>query len=124
MVGSEPYEEGAGLVLTVGEAAKSRVSDLAKGQGPERLCSWVCLMPASPPDPHCPAEEVGGGQHDLGHQSGRAGGTPGRGISGSSSFSTKTGMCPSPLTHRGLEGLLSWPAVSGANLPPPPARSW
>ena len=32
VVGSEPHEEGAGVVLTVGEAAESRVSDLAKGQ--------------------------------------------------------------------------------------------
>lgn len=103
----------------MGEAAESRISDLAKGQGPVRLCSQVCLMPASLPDPHCPAEEVEGGQHDLGHQSGRPGGTPGqRHFWLTHSFSTKTCTCPSPLTQRGLEGLLSRPAVSGANPPP------
>ena len=43
MVGSEPHEEGAGLVLTVGEAAKSRVSDLAKGSKDLRIDFYLIL---------------------------------------------------------------------------------
>lgn len=117
MVGSEPHEEGAGVVLTVGEAAES---SQCLGKGPR---ASEDLQPGLP-DPHCPAEGVGGGQHDLRRQSGRPGGTPGQGhFWPVHSFSTKSCTCPSPVTQRGLEGLLSRPAVSGANRTPSPSPS-
>lgn len=127
MLGLSPARKGR-RGLTVGEAAESRISDLAKGQGPVRLCSQVCLMPASLPDPHCPAEEVGGGQHDLGTRVVTGWDPRQRHFWLTHSFSTKTCMCPSPLTQRGLEGL-SRPKLCLVPTPPtrtPPSfpRSW